>query len=82
MDCGTAAMPIPAVIFVLGVIITAIVVSRRERLGIKDTLLVLIGMRRFDQSRPVIILLFTTLLAPVALWVILNERCLAAMPPI
>jgi hypothetical protein len=79
MDCGTAAMPVPAALFVIGVLVTTVVVARREGLGIKDTLLVMIGLRRFGQSRLVTSLLLITLLLPVGLWVALNEACKAGL---
>ena len=72
-------MPIPAIVFVLGVLILSIIVIRREKLGIKDALLVMIGMRRYDRTPWINTVTLAVFLVPVGLWFVLYEICEARL---
>ncbi len=72
-------MPIPGIVFVLGVLFLSIIVIRRERLGIKDALLVMIGMKRYDRTRFINVLTLAVFLVPVGLWLVLYEICEARL---
>ena len=70
-------MPIPAAVFVVGVMILSLIVIRRDRLGIKDALLVMIGMKRYMRGPWINALTLAVFLVPLGLWVVLYEICQA-----
>ncbi|MEL7026031.1 MAG: hypothetical protein AAGO57_02215 [Pseudomonadota bacterium] len=78
MGCPEAAMPIPAVVLVIGVLIVSAIIIRRDRLGIKDAILVMIGMKEYERGPLINWLTLVVVLAPVGLWLLLYERCQAA----
>lgn len=81
MGCPEQAMPVPAIMFVLGVLILTIIVARREKLGLKDALLVLIGMRRYDHPPFVVALMIVVAAAPFGTWLALYRVCSGSLLP-
>lgn len=77
MGCPEAAMPVPAAVFVVGVLVLSIVVARRDRMGIKDAILVMIGMKRYTRNGWINAATLAVFLVPVGLWVVLYEICQA-----
>ncbi|MEL7105899.1 MAG: hypothetical protein AAGM21_08260 [Pseudomonadota bacterium] len=77
MGCPEAAMPIPAVVFVLGILVLSVVVARRDRMGIKDAILVMIGMKRYTRNGWINAATLAVFVVPVILWVVLYEICQA-----
>lgn len=79
MGCPEAAMPIPAVVFVVGALILSGIVIRREKLGIKDAILVMIGMKSYNRTPMINILTLVVFVAPIVLWYVLYQACISTL---
>ena len=71
-------MPIPAAVLFGGAFLLALFIARRDRLGFKDTLLVIIGMRQYEKGRLVSLAILAIFVAPLGLWLWFYEQCQTA----
>ncbi|MEL6416973.1 MAG: hypothetical protein AAFQ15_18760 [Pseudomonadota bacterium] len=81
MGCPEQAMPIPAAMFVIGVILLTLFVAWRERLPVKDALLVLIGLKRYETSPAVTAFLIVVFTVPFGTWFALYRVCSGSFLP-
>ncbi|MEM9970044.1 MAG: hypothetical protein AAF762_02940 [Pseudomonadota bacterium] len=63
----------------IGALAVTIHVARRDRLGIKDALMTMIGMRDFKKSPRLSAFIIAVFLVPLGLWFVLYEQCQAAL---
>ena len=74
-------MPIPGLMFVIGVVLLTLIVAWRERLGIKDALLVLIGLKRYDHPPAIVAMMIIVAVVPLGTWFALYRVCSGSFLP-
>lgn len=62
-------------LFVSMTIVTSVFIARHNRLGLKDTLLAMIGMKKIDRTPLIIVLYVLSILLPVGLMARIIQTC-------
>jgi hypothetical protein len=75
VECINTTAFWPIILFWIGGISLTFLLAKRNGFGLKDAILVMIGLRKAERSPFIVVLHVAVLLVPLALWLWLIEGC-------